>query len=141
MAEQLEKPRMEAPNDPDLKKKKLEMLHQGKTDVGQKKTESLGTQTIEGVTAEGTRTTLTIPAGEIGNTLPLEIVDETWYSPELQITVMTRHRDPRSGETTYRLTNLSRSEPDRSLFEVPADYTVRDNKMPPKGLKPPREEQ
>ncbi|MCI0390587.1 MAG: hypothetical protein MOB07_17720 [Acidobacteria bacterium] len=127
-------------NDPDLKKK-LDMLHPGNNDLGRKKIESLGTQTIEGVTAEGTRTTLTIPAGEIGNTLPLEIVDETWYSPELQITVMTKHRDPRSGETTYRLTNLSRSEPDRSLFEVPTDYTVRENKMPPKGVKPPREEQ
>src|SRR5215813_12638188 len=131
--------RKEAPDDPELKKK-LEMLQTGKMDAGQRKTESLGTQTIEGVTAEGTRSTLTIPAGEIGNILPLEIVDETWYSPELQITVMTKHRDPRSGETTYRLANLSRSEPDRSLFEVPADYTVRENKMPPKG-KPTKPEE
>src|SRR6266508_325525 len=119
-----------------------QMVQTGKPiiDVGQKKTESLGTQTIEGVTAEGTRATLTIPAGEIGNTLPLEIIDETWYSPELQINVMTKHRDPRSGETTYRLTNLSRSEPDRSLFEVPAGYTVQEGKMPPKP-KPMKEEE
>src|SRR2546428_6831103 len=103
--------RKEAPNDPELKKK-LDALKLGKLDAGQRKTESLGTQTIEGVTAEGARSTLTIPAGEIGNTLPIEIVDETWYSPELQINMMTKHRDPRSGETTYRLTNLSRSEPD-----------------------------
>ena len=131
-AEILEKEIKEASDNPALKKK-LEMAQQGKStiDVGQKKTESLGTQTIEGVTAEGTRATLTIPAGEIGNTLPIEIVDETWYSPELQINVMTRHRDPRSGETTYRLTNVSRSEPDRSLFEVPADYTVSEGKMHP----------
>jgi hypothetical protein len=139
--EELATQRKEAPNDPDLKKK-LEALQAGKTDAGQRKTESLGTQTIEGVTAEGTRATLTIPAGEIGNTLPLEIVDETWYSPELQITLMTRHRDPRSGETTYRLTNISRSEPDRSLFEIPADHTVREDKiLPPKKRKPPEEEQ
>jgi hypothetical protein len=131
--------RKEASNAPGMKTK-LEMLQQAKMGPGQRKTESLGTQTIEGVTAEGTRSTQTIPAGEIGNTLPLEIVDETWYSHELQITVMTRHRDPRSGETTYRLTNLSRSEPDRSLFEVPADYTVRENKMPPKG-KPTKPEE
>jgi hypothetical protein len=124
-----------ASNDPESKKK-LEMLQIGKMEAGQRKSESLGTQTIEGVTAEGTRSTLTIPAGEIGNTLPLEIVDETWYSPELQITVMTKHRDPRSGETTYRLTNINRSEPDRSLFEVPADYTVSERKLPPKILKP-----
>jgi hypothetical protein len=131
--------RKEAPNDPELKKKR-DMLQQGKPDAGQRKTESLGTQTIEGVTAEGTRSTYTVPAGEIGNTLPLEIIDETWYSPELQINVMTRHRDPRSGENTYRLTNISRSEPDRSLFEVPADYTVRENKMLPKG-KPTKPEE
>src|SRR5262249_38587002 len=128
------------PDDPELKKK-LEMLQQVKTDGGQRKTESLGTQTIEGVTAEGMRSTLTIPAGEIGNTLPIEIIDENWYSPELQTMVMTKHRDPRSGETTYRLTNISRSEPDRSLFEVPADYTVRENKMPIKMAKPTKEEQ
>src|SRR5262245_44804776 len=140
-AEIMEKEIKEASNDPALKKK-LEMVQTGKPiiDVGQKKTEPLGTQTIEGVTAEGTRLTLTIPAGDIGNTLPIEIVDETWHSPELQLVVMSKHRDPRSGETTYRLTNLSRSEPDRSLFEVPADYTVRDDKMPPKP-KPTKEEE
>ncbi len=131
--------RKEASNDPELTKK-LEMLQPGKIDAGQRKTISLGTQTIEGVTAEGTSSTFTIPVGEIGNTLPLEIVDETWYSPELQINVMTKHRDPRSGETTYRLTNINRGEPDRSLFEVPADYTLRENKMPLKA-KPIKEEQ
>ena len=124
--------RKEASNDLGMKSK-IEMLQLGRKDLGQRKTESLGTQTIEGVTAEGARATLTIPAGDIGNTLPIEIVDENWYSPELQINVMTKHRDPRSGETTYRLTNLSRSEPDRSLFEVPADYTLREGKLPPKG--------
>jgi hypothetical protein len=122
---QKEPPR-KVPNDPELPelKKKLETLQQGNTHAGQRKTESLGSQTIEGVAAEGTRVTLTIPPGKIGNTLPLEIVDETWYSPELQITVMTKHRDPRSGESTYRLTNINRGEPDRSLFEVPADYAL-----------------
>ncbi|HEU0176898.1 MAG TPA: hypothetical protein VFV58_21735 [Blastocatellia bacterium] len=129
------KPRREAPDDSESKKK-IETLKPGQQVIKhlidvEKKTDSLGTQTIEGVTAEGRRETLTIPAGDIGNTLPIEVVDETWYSPELQITVMTRHRDPRSGETTYRLTNISRSEPDRSLFEVPADYTVAEGKMPP----------
>jgi hypothetical protein len=135
--------RKEASNDPEVKTK-LEILQKAKMDSGQRKTESLGTQTIEGVIAEGARATLTIPAGVIGNTLPLEIVDETWYSPELQIMVMTKRRDPRSGENTYRLTNLSRSEPDRSLFEVPADYTVAEGKMPPKlplKPKPTKEEQ
>ena len=89
------------------------------------KNESLGKQSIEGVEAEGTRKTVEIPAGEIGNERPIEIVFERWYSPELQVVVMTRHSDPRFGETTYRLMNINRSEPARELFEVPADYTLQ----------------
>ena len=62
-------------------------------------TESLGKQNIGGVEAEGTKTTVTIPAGAIGNERPIEIVSERWYSPELQIVVMTRHIDPRLVKT------------------------------------------
>src|ERR1043166_7020716 len=98
--------------------------------------EQLGKQTIEGVEAEGTRTTLTIPAGEIGNDRTIEIVTERWYSPELQLVVMTKHSDPRSGETTYKLTNINRSEPAKSLFEVPAGYTVKEMQMGPPNLAP-----
>jgi hypothetical protein len=86
--------------------------------------EQLGTQSIEGVMAEGTRVTFTIPAGKIGNERPIVTVNERWYSPELQTIVLTKNSDPRMGETTYRLTNINRSEPDPSLFQVPADYTV-----------------
>ena len=88
--------------------------------------EQLGKQNIEGVEAEGTRTTVTIPAGEIGNERAIEIVSERWYSPELQLVVMTRHSDPRTGETTYKLTNINRTEPAKSLFEVPSDYTIKE---------------
>jgi hypothetical protein len=90
------------------------------------KVESLGRQTVEGVEAEGKRSTITIAAGEIGNEQPINIIDESWYSPELQTTVMSRHSDPRFGETTYRLTNINRSEPARTLFELPSDYTVEE---------------
>jgi hypothetical protein len=88
------------------------------------KTESLGTRDIEGVQAEGTRSITTIPAGAIGNERPIEIVYERWYSKELQLMVYSRHTDPRFGEQIYRLTNISRSEPDRSLFAPPADYKI-----------------
>lgn len=88
-------------------------------------TESLGTQTIGGVQAEGTRITRTIPVGAIGNDQPIQIVTERWFSPDLQTVVMMKHSDPRSGETTYQLTGINRSAPDPSLFEVPADYTVK----------------
>ena len=89
-------------------------------------TEKLPAQMVEGVMAEGTRTTVTIPAGEIGNEQPIQIVSERWYSPELQTVVMTRHSDPRFGENTYKLTNITRAEPAATLFQVPGDYTVKD---------------
>ncbi|MSV29630.1 MAG: hypothetical protein EXQ52_12930 [Bryobacterales bacterium] len=92
------------------------------------KTEQLGKRTIEGVEAEGTRTTMTIAAGQIGNDLPIETVSERWYSNDLKTVVMTRRNDPRMGETTYRLTAIRRGEPGRTLFEVPADYTVDEPK-------------
>jgi len=100
--------------------------------------EQLGKQMIEGVEAEGTRSTLTIPAGEIGNDRPIEIVTERWYSPELQLVVMTKHSDPRNGETTYKLTNINRSEPAKSLFEVPAGFTVKEMQMGPPNAAPMR---
>jgi hypothetical protein len=103
--------------------------------------ESLGKQTIEGVEAEGTRTTLTIAAGEIGNALPIRIVDENWYSPELQMMVSTKHTDPRSGETNYRLININRNEPAPALFQVPDDYTIKDESASPPKRKPAEEEQ
>jgi hypothetical protein len=107
---------------------------------GNSVTEKLGTQIIEGVAAEGTRTTMTIPAGEIGNERPLSIVSERWYSPELKTVVMTRHSDPRMGESVFRLTNISREEPQKGLFEVPSDYTVKEDSGPmmrTKRLPPP----
>lgn len=86
---------------------------------------ALGSRTFDGVRADGTRTTWTIPAGRIGNQKPIEIVSERWYSPELLVVVETRHADPRTGETTYRLANLKRDEPSADLFKVPDGYTVR----------------
>lgn len=86
---------------------------------------SLGTQTINGVQAEGTRVTHTIPAGAIGNANPMVITNERWYSSELQTVVMIKRSDPRMGATTFQLTNIQRQEPDASLFQVPPDYTVK----------------
>lgn len=87
--------------------------------------EDLGRQTIEGVVAAGTRNTTVIPAGGIGNAQEIRIVSEQWFSPDLEVLVMTKHSDPRVGETIYRLTNIVRAEPDPALFTVPGDYTVK----------------
>jgi hypothetical protein len=96
----------------------------GRAAPGETVREELGTQNVEGVSATGTRTTTTIPAGAIGNLQPIKVVSEQWFSPDLQVLVLTKHSDPRSGETTYRLVNIVRAEPDRSLFTVPPDYTI-----------------
>jgi hypothetical protein len=90
------------------------------------KLEPLGKQMIEGVEADGTRMIQIIPAGAMGNERPMEVIHERWYSPELQMQVLTKTSDPRSGESTQRLTNLIRSEPDASLFQPPSDYTIRE---------------
>jgi len=89
--------------------------------------EDLGQQSIEGVSATGTRTTSTIAAGAIGNLQPIKVVSEQWFSPDLQLLVMTKHSDPRTGDTTYRLQGVVRAEPDRSLFTLPADYTLKES--------------
>jgi hypothetical protein len=95
------------------------------------RTRKLGSKEIEGVRVEGTETTVTIPADAMGNRLPLQLVSERWYSPELKIVVMTRRIDPRVGETRFRLTNIVRGEPPAHLFEVPSGFRIEDRELPP----------
>jgi hypothetical protein len=99
-------------------------------DPSQVSTEDLGSQTMQGVTVTGTRTTRTIPAGQIGNDAPIQIVTEVWTSPELKTVVYSKRSDPRMGEQTFQLTNITRAEPDASLFTVPSDFTVTDGPKP-----------
>ncbi|HKE22879.1 MAG TPA: hypothetical protein VKB88_10850 [Bryobacteraceae bacterium] len=94
--------------------------------------EDLGPQTIEGVVANGTRTTRTIDTGEIGNDRPINITSERWYSQQLQTMMMTRQNDPRSGENTFKLTNVKLGEPDPGLFQVPAGYQVSEPRTEPR---------
>jgi hypothetical protein len=101
-----------------------------KGDPAETKTEDLGSQTMEGVTVQGTRTTRTIPAGEIGNDKPIDIVTEVWTSPDLKTVVYSKRSDPRMGDQTFRLTNIVRSEPDASLFTIPADFKIIDSNQP-----------
>ena len=83
---------------------------------------------VNGVQAEGVRVTRTIPAGAIGNDKPIEVVTERWYSPDLQIAVMTTHRDPMMGTVTAKMVCVVRGEPDPSLFQVPSDYKLEAGK-------------
>ena len=90
--------------------------------------ESLGTQMVEGVNAEGTRHVSTIEAGTIGNDRPIQITNENWYSEELQMSVLTKHSDPRTGDETFRVTNIRRGEPGSYLFQPPAGYQINERK-------------
>ena len=124
---------------------KMQARQQQEEASGALKVESLGTKVINGVNAEGTRTTHTIAAGEIGNSAPIQIVSERWYSPDLQTVVQSTRTDPRFGPTTFSLTNIQKAEPAATLFAVPADYTVKaggpgfghHHGGPPAGVAPP----
>ena len=87
-------------------------------------TEELGPKTMEGIIANGVRTTRTIPAGQMGNDRPISIVTEVWTSPDLKTIVYSKRTDPRMGEQTFQLTNILRTEPDPSLFTIPPDFKI-----------------
>lgn len=99
--------------------------------------EAIGRKSIEGIEADGRRSTITIPAGSIGNDRPISIVSERWESPDLQAVILSRHSDPRFGETVFKLTGINRAEPPHSLFEVPSDYRIEEA-GPPRGGGPGR---
>lgn len=92
--------------------------------------QSLGTKVVNGVNAEGTMITHTIPAGSMGNSSPIVITTERWFSPDLQTVVSETRTDPRFGTSTMQLTNINRGEPDASLFTVPQDFTVTQGRGP-----------
>ena len=92
-----------------------------------KNEESLGQKIFDGVLADGKRVTTVLPAGSIGNQQPITVLSEQWFAPDLEILVMTRHSDPRTGETSYSLSNITRGEPAAGLFDVPPDYTIQES--------------
>jgi len=93
-------------------------------------TENLSSQSVNGVTAQGIRTTMTIPKGQIGNNKDIKVLTERWTSNDLQMLVKSINSDPRFGDTTYQLTKVVQSAPDPALFQIPADYTVTDQQNP-----------
>jgi hypothetical protein len=101
------------------------------TAAPQSKNESLGTETIEGLVADGHRMTTTWPVGSMGNDREVISTNESWQSKELGMAVLSKNSDPRSGERTTKLTNVSRTEPDPALFQVPSDYTIEEQEVRP----------
>ncbi len=113
---------------------------EGGPDAANVVTSDLGTQVISGVTATGKSFTHTVPAGSMGNAQAIVSTSETWTSTELQIPVLAKRTDPRFGQSTYSLTNIQRTEPVASLFQVPSDYTIKDAPHPGGAGAPPREQ-
>lgn len=116
-------------------KEKFQTRQEEEIAAGNLKKEDLGTQVIGGVSAQGTRVTRTIPAGQMGNEKPILIVHETWFSNDLQMVVMSKRSNPMGGTTTYTLTNIQRTEPAAALFTVPSDFTVQKGGMGMHGRK------
>jgi hypothetical protein len=108
----------------------------GRDNMPDPTTESLGSKTLNGIVAEGTRTTRVIPAGARGNDKPITITHEVWTSTDLKVVVMRVETDPREGTTTMQLTNISRDEPAASLFQTPAGYTVNERTIGARGGRP-----
>ena len=92
--------------------------------VAQAVTEELAPEIVNGVGVKGFRITITIPTGAFGNDREVKVINERWYSDELQTMLLTRRNDPRTGEEVFRLINISRAEPAPYLFQVPAGYQV-----------------
>jgi len=86
--------------------------------------EELGRKTIEDIEVIGSRESITLNAGSVGNEKAEPIVKEFWYSPRLGINVITKRFDPRFGVQNFTVSNINQSEPDPKLFEPPADYRV-----------------
>jgi hypothetical protein len=86
--------------------------------------ENLGNDVMDGINVVGSRETVTINAGVMGNSQALSITREFWYSPELQVNLAITRKDPREGKQVVRVHGVSRSEPDPNLFKVPEGYAV-----------------
>src|SRR6478609_2513724 len=112
---------------PNVRTRSVHGVGAGKFGAPKTEVEQLGTKLIEGFTVTGTRRTNTTPAGAEGNDQPIVSSFETWFSNDLQIYLLTVMKHPQIGETTYKLVNIHAGDPDPQLFQVPADYTAKDN--------------
>jgi hypothetical protein len=90
--------------------------------------EDLPPETLGGIPAKGTRITITIPAGSFGNDRDVKVINERWYSDEMQVLLKSTNSDPRFGVTTYELTNIVRTAPDPAIFLVPSEYRLKDSR-------------
>jgi hypothetical protein len=89
---------------------------------------SIGEKRIEGLKVTGSRLEFTLAAGTVGNEQPITVRTDQWFSADLGVVVSSMNHDPMIGDTTYRLEQINRAEPDAGLFQIPGDYSK--NQMP-----------
>ena len=99
--------------------------------MSQSSSEDLGVQVINGINVKGSRITMTIPAWAFGNNHEVNVVNERWYSDDLQVLVKSSNVDPRFGTTSYELTRIVQGVPNPAMFQVPPDYTLRSEDRQP----------
>jgi hypothetical protein len=89
----------------------------------------LGSQFVGGAETTGTRDTVIYNPGIFGNDRRMTIEREFWYSPKLGFNLLSKRSDPRIGTQTFTVTNLTQSEPDPKLFELPEGFQVVDRRQ------------
>ena len=91
--------------------------------------ENLGNDNVSGLDVTGTRETMTIAIGVIGNDKPVSVTKEFWYSPQLGINLVVKRADPRSGTQTFTVSDISLAEPDPANFAVPSGFQVNNHRL------------
>lgn len=81
----------------------------------------LGQRTIDNLTTNGIRST----ASNTGATRVALTQTDEWYSPDLHMDLLVTRNSPQMGQVTLTVTELTRGEPDSSLFTIPSGYEVR----------------
>jgi len=90
--------------------------------------EDLGIRDIDGAETHGTRDTITLNPGVFGNNRPLITTREFWHASKIGVNLLSSLDDPRTGHQTFKLTDLSFSEPDAQLFELPEGFEFVDRR-------------
>ncbi len=90
--------------------------------------EDLGNRNIAGIDTVGTRETTTMNAGTMGNDQPLTSMREYWHSDQLGINLLSIRSSPFFGKQTFTITEITAAEPDAQMFELPAGFTVHDQR-------------
>ena len=85
--------------------------------------EELGSSILQGFSVTGSRRAR--PAAVQSGQKAQSVTLETWFSPELKIDLQAKMEEPDGSVVNTTVQNIVTAEPDRALFEPPADYVVK----------------